>query len=93
MQATCDFRASRRCVFKHYGPMKTWVGTEVLEEPISSFFQAVRTETAINMDKAGTGEKYRTYSHDITAHKTVLTNVSNHFKNIADTKVVAFPAV
>lgn len=45
------------------------------------------------MDKAGTGEKYRTYSYDITAHKTVLTNVSNHFKNIADTKVVAFPAV
>jgi len=57
------------------------------------FFQAVRTETAVNMDKARTGKKYRIYSYDITAHKTVLTNVPNHFKIIADTKVVEFPAV
>jgi len=73
--------------------MKSRVSTEVLEEPFSSFFQAVRTETAVNMDKAGTGEKYRTYSYDITAHTTVLRNVINHFKIIADTKVVEFPAV
>ena len=73
--------------------MKTQVSTGVLEENISSFFQAVRTETVVNMDKAGTVEKYRTYPYDITAHKTVLTNVSNHFKNITDTKVMAFPAV
>ena len=66
---------------------------EVLEEPISSFFQAVRTETAVNMDKARTGEKYRTYLHDIIAQKTVLTNVANHFMSGADTKVVEFPAV
>lgn len=57
------------------------------------FFQAVRTETAVNMDKARTGVKYGTYSYDITAHKTVLTNVANHFKIIADIKVVEFPAV
>jgi hypothetical protein len=65
--------------------MKTRVSTEVMEEPIPYFFQAVRTETAVNMDKAGTGEKDRTYSYNITAHKTVLTNVANHFKIIADT--------
>jgi hypothetical protein len=69
------------------------VNTEVLEQPISSFFQAVRTATAVNMDKARTGEKYRTYSYDITAHTTVLTNVANHFKIVADNKVVEFPAV
>jgi hypothetical protein len=45
------------------------------------------------MDIAGTGEKYRTYSYDIMAHKTVLTNVANHFKIIGDTEVVEFPAV
>jgi hypothetical protein len=73
--------------------MKTRVSTDVLQEPISCLFQAVRTETAVNMDKARTGEKYRTYSYDITAHKTVLSNVANHFKIIADTKVVEFAAV
>jgi len=73
--------------------MKTRVSTEVLQEPISSLFQAVRTETAVNMNKARTGEKYRTYSYDITAHKTVLTNVANRFKVIADTKAVEFTAV
>jgi hypothetical protein len=72
--------------------MKIRVSTEVLEEPISSFFQAVRTETAVNMDKARTGEKYGIYSY-IKAHKTVLTNVANHFKIIANITVVEFPAV
>jgi hypothetical protein len=72
--------------------MKTRMSTEVLEEPISSFFQALRTETAVNMDKARAGEKYGIYSYN-TAHKTVLTNVANHFKIIANITVVEFPAV
>jgi hypothetical protein len=60
-------------------------------------FTAVRRETAVTMENAGTGERYRIYSYamqyDITAHKTVLKVVANHCKSTADTKFEEFPAV
>jgi hypothetical protein len=68
------------------------MGTEVF-----LVFPDLRRETAVNMEKRGTGERYRIYSYamlyDITAHKTVLTNVANHFTSIADVKIEEYPAV